>query len=298
MHLLTQRAPSTNPPADEVSAFPPAGSAPLLPVQPAESAAAGFSEPRVGSPERQSRWSLFFACFNFTLSYRPGSRNIKPDALSRQFQKEDDNAQVSASILPGSRVVAALTWDVESRVQRALEEQPGPSACPDGRLFVPEHLRSQVLQWGHDSPLACHPGVARTSHLIAQRFWWLTLERDIREYVQACLTCSQNKSSNQPPAGLLQPLPVPSRPWSHIAMDFITGLPASDGMTVILTVVDRFSKMAHFVPLSKLPTAKVTAQAVLNHVFRIHGVPKDIVTDCGPQFTSTFWREFCLLVGV
>ncbi|KAL2087157.1 hypothetical protein ACEWY4_018216 [Coilia grayii] len=246
---------------------------------------------------RQSRWSLFFARFNFTLSYRPGSRNTKPDALSRQFQKEDDSPQGPASIIPGSRVIAAVTWDIEGRVQRALQAQPGPSACPDGRLFVPEPLRSQVLQWGHDSRIACHPGAARSGRLIAQRFWWPTMEKDTREYVQACLVCNQNKSSNQPPAGLLQPLPVPSRPWSHIALDFVTGLPASGGMTTILTIVDRFSKMAHFIPLPKLPTAKETAQAVQHHVFRIHGIPKDIVSDRGPQFTSTFWKEFCHLLG-
>ncbi|XP_048105661.1 uncharacterized protein LOC125298835 [Alosa alosa] len=68
-------------------------------------------------------------------------------------------------------------------------------------------------------------------------------------------------------------------------------------MTGILTIVDRFSKMAHFVPLPKLPTAKETAQVVLEHVFRIHGLPKDVVSDRGPQFSSAFWKEFCHLLG-
>ncbi|KAL2087296.1 hypothetical protein ACEWY4_018355 [Coilia grayii] len=66
---------------------------------------------------RQSRWSLFFTRFNFTLSYRPGSRNAKPDALSRQFLKEDDVPLGPAPILPESRVIAALTWDIEGQVQ-------------------------------------------------------------------------------------------------------------------------------------------------------------------------------------
>ena len=246
---------------------------------------------------RQARWALFFTRFNFTLSYRPGSRNVKPDALSRQFQKDDPPIQAPEPILPSPCVVGALTWDIEEQVREALLDQPGPSACPDGLLFVPDHLRSQVIQWGHGSHLACHPGSARTSGLINQRFWWPSLERDVREFVRACHTCSQNKSSNQPPAGLLQPLPVPTRPWSHISLDFVTGLPQSDGKTVILTVVDRFSKMAHFVPLPKLPTAKETAQVVIEQVFRIHGLPRDVVSDRGPQFTSTFWKEFCSLLG-
>lgn len=97
--------------------------------------------------------------------------------------------------------------------------------------------------------------------------------------------------------GLLQPLPVPSRPWTHISVDFVTGLPNSAGNTVILTIVDRFSKMAYFVPLSKLPTAKDTAQLLVQHVFGLHGLPVDVVSDRGPQFSSVFWAEFCKLLG-
>ncbi|XP_044191493.1 uncharacterized protein LOC122969660 [Thunnus albacares] len=80
-------------------------------------------------------------------------------------------------------------------------------------------------------------------------------------------------------------------------MDFVTGLPSSEGHTVILTIVDRFSKMAHFVPLPKLPSAKRTAQLVLLHIFRLHGFSVDVVSDRGPQFASVFWREFCSLLG-
>ncbi|XDV19320.1 hypothetical protein PO909_024809 [Leuciscus waleckii] len=109
--------------------------------------------------------------------------------------------------------------------------------------------------------------------------------------------CATGKTSNRPPDGLLQPLPVPSRPWSHIALDFVTALPPSQGHTVVLTVVDRFSKAAHFIALPKLPSAKETAVIVVDHVFRLHGLPTDVVSDRGPQFVSKFWREFCKLLG-
>uniref|UniRef100_A0A3Q3GAF8 Integrase catalytic domain-containing protein n=1 Tax=Labrus bergylta TaxID=56723 RepID=A0A3Q3GAF8_9LABR len=92
-------------------------------------------------------------------------------------------------------------------------------------------------------------------------------------------------------------LPIPHRPWSHVALDFISGLPTSKGFTVILVVVDRFSKGAHFIPLSKLPSALETARLVVQHVFCHHGLPLDIVSDRGPQFTSRFWQAFCSLVG-
>ncbi len=123
------------------------------------------------------------------------------------------------------------------------------------------------------------------------------MARDVRDFVLACSVCARGKTSNRPPEGLLQPLPVPSRPWSHIALDFVTALPPSQGNTVVLTVVDRFSKAAHFIPLHKLPSAKETAVTVVDHVFRVHGLPVDVVSDRGPQFVSKFWREFCHLLG-
>lgn len=128
-------------------------------------------------------------------------------------------------------------------------------------------------------------------------FWWPTLSRDVREYVSACSTCARSKLGHQPPAGLLQPLPTPSRPWSHIAVDFVTSLPQSAGNTTIMTIVDRFSKAAHFVALPKLPTALETAQHLTNRVFRLHGIPEDVVSDRGPQFTSRVWKEFCSALG-
>ncbi len=245
---------------------------------------------------RQARWALFFNRFNFTLSYRPGSKNTKADALSRQFQVTEPQV-APEGILPSACVVGAITWPVEDKVKQANSQIPAPSACPNNCLFVPANLRSEVLQWAHSSPLACHPGVTRTLALLKQRFWWASMGKDTREFVAACQVCSRNKGLRQAPAGLLLPLPVPHRPWSHVSLDFVTGLPPSDGNTVILTVVDRFSKAAHFIPLPKLPSAKQTAELMLHHIFRLHGLPRDIVSDRGPQFTSCFWREFCRLLG-
>ncbi|XDV50904.1 hypothetical protein PO909_019890 [Leuciscus waleckii] len=245
---------------------------------------------------RQARWALFFGRFDFTLSYRPGSKNIKPDSLSRIFDRSE-LAPTPERIFPETLIISTLTWEVESRVKKALEGVTPPIRCPPNRLFVPEELRPDVIRWGHCSSLACHPGVSRTLYLVKQRFWWPLMARDVHDFVLACSVCAIGKSSNRPPDGLLQPLSVPSRPWSHIALDFVTALPPSQGNTVVLTVVDRFSKAAHFVPLPKLPSAKETAVAVVNHVFRLHGLPTDVVSDRGPQFVSKFWREFCKLLG-
>ncbi|KAL0192526.1 hypothetical protein M9458_010822, partial [Cirrhinus mrigala] len=245
---------------------------------------------------RQARWALFFEHFDFHLSYRPGSKNTKADALSRQHQKDTITSD-PAPVLPSQIILAPIRWGLEERIRQSHSQEPPPSETPAGRLFVPNHLRQEVLQWGHDSTLAGHQGVQRTSSFISRAFWWRTLRRDVQEYVLACNICARSKNPNAPSTGELQPLPIPKRPWTHISLDFVSGLPESLGKNTILTIVDRFSKAVHLVALSGLPSAKTTAELILEHVVRLHGFPQDIVSDRGPQFTAKFWQAFCRLVG-
>ncbi len=183
---------------------------------------------------RQAQWTLFFGRFDFTISYRPGSKNTKPDALSHQFGSSEDGS-TTETILPNGRVVGAVVWEIEQQVKRALARVTIPRECPTGRLFVPKSVRPAVLSWSHASRLVLHPGVSGTLATVYQRFWWPALVRDICHFVASCPVCAQSKSSNSPPAGLLRPLPIPSHPWSHIALDFVTGLPPSTGNSVILS---------------------------------------------------------------
>lgn len=174
--------------------------------------------------------------------------------------------------------------------QNALSEVPAD--CPTDKVFIPAELRDQVLNHVHCLPSSVHLGITSTIHLLQNRFWWNTLIKDTTSFVQRCQICNINKTPKQLPAGLLQPLPIPQRPWSHIAIDFITDLPESDGNTVILTIIDRFSKACRLIPLPKLPTAIQTTELLCNWVFRLYGLPEDIVSYCGPQFTSRLWVEF------
>lgn len=92
---------------------------------------------------RQAHWALFFGRFNFTLSYRPRSRNNKADALSRQFEPPDDEAE-GEFIIPATSRLAAATLGIEQEVLKSLEHTPAPSTCPDGCLFGPKNLRAKV----------------------------------------------------------------------------------------------------------------------------------------------------------
>lgn len=155
-------------------------------------------------------------------------------------------------------------------------------------------MRSKVLDWLHTNKLFCHPGVSGMLSLAKRHFWWSTINHDIKEFIAACTTCARNKPGNQPPAGLLQRLPTPSCPLSHISVDFVTGLPPSNGNTTILTVID---KATHYIPLPKLPSALETAQLLIQYMFRIHGIRSDVVSDCGPQLISQVWCNFCNALG-
>lgn len=76
------------------------------------------------------------------------------------------------------------------------------------------------------------------------------MKKEVEDLVQNCDVCKRNKGENCRPPGLLQPLPVPKQAWQHISMDFIEGLPKSEGCNVLYVVIDRFTKFAHFIPLT------------------------------------------------
>lgn len=124
------------------------------------------------------------------------------------------------------------------------------------------------------------------------------MSKDVASYVSACSVCAAHKADNQRSQGLLLPLPIPYRPWSHVSLDFVTGLPLSAGFTSVLVIVDRFTKTSRFVPLQRLPTARQTADILVREVVRYHGPPEEILSDRGPQFVSRFWRAFWQLMGV
>lgn len=147
-------------------------------------------------------------------------------------------------------------------------------------------VRPQVLAWGHASPFVGHPGAMRILEFLRHRFWWPSMDRDVRAFVAACQTCTQNKEPQKHPQGLLRPLPIPSCPWSHLSLGFITSLPHFQGKAVILVVVDRFSKAGKFVPLPKLPSTKETAELVLQHIDQTHDFRSDLVSDMGPNLLA------------
>ncbi len=118
------------------------------------------------------------------------------------------------------------------------------------------------------------------------------MRREIAEYVALCDVCQRVKAEHQKLAGLLQPLKIPEWKWEEIGMDFITGLPrTSTGHDSILVVVDRLTKVVHFIPVKTTYLGNKLAELHMARVVCSHGVPKKIVSDRGSQFTSKFWQK-------
>ena len=118
------------------------------------------------------------------------------------------------------------------------------------------------------------------------------MNTEIENFVRSCEDCQRNKAPRHKRHGLLHPLELPYAPWDSISMDFITQLPLSENCATIWVIVDRFSRMAHFIPIkSKQKTAENCALLFLKHVWKLHGLPSDIVSDRDSVFTSRFWAE-------
>ena len=165
-------------------------------------------------------------------------------------------------------------------------------------IYVPKSLRIRVLEIHHDSVTAGHFGVSKTTELISRNFWWPSLHRSVKKFIKSCEVCCRAKVPKHKPYGLLSPLSTPNRAWSDISMDFIVELPKSKDMTTIMVVVDRLTKMAHFIPLRCLPTAVIAADSFIVNIFKLHGFPESIISDRGSQFTSEFWNRLCDLLDI
>ena len=233
------------------------------------------------------------------MSYRRGVDNVAADLLSRRIDfMEGEGESLTASrsfaeyvLLPEDLFVNQGTVMSISLV----EIEPGVGKP----TFVAEEKdRIEIILAKHNSLLAGHPGRSKTFTLVAREYVWPGMRAMVNHYVDACAVCQQVKYNRQKPFGLLKPLPVPSRPWKDISMDFVTKLPLSDGFDSILVVVDRFSKMTHFIPCVEAIDAEGVAKLIMKNIVRLHGLPDSIVSDRGPQFVSKFWRILLDFLGV
>jgi len=170
----------------------------------------------------------------------------------------------------------------------------------DKVILVPDTQRAKTLVVSecHDDETAGHLGRDKTVDRVKLRYYWEGMDAWIDEYVRSCVKCQQTKESNQHPAGKLMPLPIPTRPWERIGVDFIGPLPVTKSkFNAVLTVVDHFTKWKVLVPVSTTLTAEEVAKVLMNTVVAGYGTPSMIVSDRDVRFTAGFWKQWWAAVG-
>ena len=255
------------------------------------------------------RWLTKLLGFEFDIAYKPGLENKAADALSRKAEITELFAVTVSTALQLEEIGGEVDKDEE--LQKLIAElREDPNKHPEyswvqgrllrqGKLVLPRGspLLRVILQEHHDSKMAGHGGMLKTQKRIGELFYWKGMMTDIRRCVAACQTCQIQKYSTLAPGGLLQPLPVPGQVWEDISMDFVEGLPKSEGYNTVLVVVDRLTKYAHFIKIKHPFTAPEIAQLFVQGVIKLHGFPRTIVSDRDKVFTSLFWKELFKLSG-
>nr|AAX96226.1 retrotransposon protein, putative, Ty3-gypsy sub-class [Oryza sativa Japonica Group]ABA92682.1 retrotransposon protein, putative, Ty3-gypsy subclass [Oryza sativa Japonica Group] len=190
--------------------------------------------------------------------------------------------------------IAELKKNMRAGKARDFLEDEHGTIWMGERLCVPDdkELKDLILTEAHQTQYSIHLGSTKMYQDLKEKFWWVSMRREIAEFVALCDVCQRVKAEHQRPAGLLQPLQIPEWKWEEIGMDFITGLPrTSSGHDSIWVVVDRLTKVAHFIPVHTTYTGKKLAELYLARIMCLHGVPKKIVSDRGSQLTSKFWQK-------
>ncbi|WVZ80568.1 hypothetical protein U9M48_028035 [Paspalum notatum var. saurae] len=229
--------------------------------------------------KRHAKWSEFIESFPYIVKYKKGQDNIVADALSRRHALL---TQLDAKILGLESIKELYATD-------SYFAEPY-AKCGNGKGWEKYHE-------AHAGGLMGHFGAKKTEQVLADHFFWPKMRRDVERHVLRCENCHKAKSRLNP-HGLYTPLPIPNAPWEDISMDFVLGLPRTKrGRDSIFVVVDRFSKMAHFIPCHKSDDASHIAELFFREIVRLHGVPRTIVSDRDTKFLSYFWKTLWTKLG-
>eukprot|EP00253_Pinus_taeda_P023337 PITA_23337 len=259
--------------------------------------------------QRHAKWVEYLQSFHFVLKHITGQSKKVADALSRRnVLLQESQIQVA-----GFDFLKEL-YENDSDFKEAFEACRNPALVDrskwldyflqDGLLFRKNQLcipvcsmRENLIKEKHSGGLSGHFGTEKTLEQLNRFYFWPRMKSEVEKYVRNCKVCQYAKERSQN-TGLYIPLPIPDRPWDMISMDFVLGLPKTQGgYDSIFVVVDRFSKMAHFIPCYKTSDASHIANLFFKEIVRLHGLPKSIVSDRDSKFVGHFWRTLWKNLG-
>ena len=273
--------------------------------------------------QRLARWIDELAEYQPLFKYVPGSTQVVADTLSRPPDGCTSAFVPLSDLFPSTRAnlyfITPSSTSIEDQCRQLYAEDPFYApimASSEGqdevkesssnkftkndgliylgkRLAIPyeKDLFSRIMKMVHDDSSAGHPGVSRTMLAFNERFYMRKSTPLIKRYVQSCQVCQRTKPRNEKDPGLLTSLDIPASRWTDISVDFVGPLPKSDGKDGIMVVVDRLTKRAHFVPTTIRASSKEIGQLLKDHIFKLHGLPRSILSDRDTRFTSEYWQK-------
>jgi hypothetical protein len=254
----------------------------------------------------QHTWVSKLFGYDFSVEFNPNKNNTVTDALS---WRDEDTMSAQHLSSPAFALYNEFRHEAEhlsdvTKVKDDIAQGTTSSAWSlvhglvlhDGRVFVPESsaLWPQILAAAHDAGTRA----SRRHSINSGRPSTTRMPHDWCGSSSSGAPPASTTSEQLHPAGLLHPLEVPSSVWADITMDFVEGFLRVGGKSVVLTVVNRFSKYAHFITLGHPYTAVSVACAFSDNIVRLHDMPCSIVSDRDPVFTSKFWEELLSLAGI
>ena len=255
------------------------------------------------------KWMEFIQAYTFSIKHKKGITNKVADALSRRNLLVQ-SIELETVGIEGMKDLYSQDEDFKEiyKVCQSMEGRYHTEfsnfLIQDGLLFKGGQLcvprgsyRENIIKEKHSGGMSGHFGLDKTLEQVRRFYHWPKMQTDVRKFVESCIICQKAKghSSN---AGLYTPLPIPDKPWDSISMDFILGLPKTKaGNDSVFVVVDRFSKMSHFIPCKTTHDASNIAGLFFKEVVRLHGLPRSIVSDRDSKFLGHFWRTLWKRLG-
>nr|GEX11918.1 putative reverse transcriptase domain-containing protein [Tanacetum cinerariifolium] len=267
---------------------------------------------------RQRRWLKLLSSYDCDIRYHSRKANVVADTLSRKERIEPLRVRALVMTIGLDLPKQILKAQIEALKPKNLEnedvggmirkdipkEKLEPCAngtlCLNGRSWLPCYgdLRSVIMHESHKSKYSVYPGSDKMYQDMKKLYWWPNMKANIATYVSKYLTCTRVKDEHQRPSGLLVQPTIPEWKWDNITMDFITKLPkSSQGFDTIWVIVDRLTKLAHFLPIRENDSLDKLARLYLNRIVARHGIPVSIICDRDGRFTSNLWRSFQKALG-
>ena len=252
---------------------------------------------------RHACWVAFNEIFPYNIKYKNGKVNVVTDAMSRRMALV---SYASTKLIGFAHIRELYNTDEDFAeiYNKCLVHGFNEYFINNGYLYFQDKLcipkgsmREYLIDEVHGGDLMGHFGKHNTTAVLQETFHWPGMRKQVEAYVQKCEVCLRAKSTSNP-HGKYMPLAIPEGPWIDISMDFVLGLPrTARNKDSIFVVVDRFSKMAHFIPCNTTNDAHHIAKLFFKEIVRLHGIPKTIVSDMDSKFVSYFWKSLWHEIG-